>query len=82
MNTLSNPIAITKVNHATHYHVSLCRFILHSSVDIVIMLYDDQNVVVKEVTRVLEGEEYSNWGFDDNYIENIVNEELQKLQTA
>ena len=46
------------------------------------MLYDDQNFVVKEVTRVLEGEEYSNWGFDDNYIENIVNEELQKLQTA
>ena len=88
MNDLETPITFTQVVKNTRvcsrYTFQLMDWIIHKEVSLVINLYGDNTqpehclhtVVVK-----IEGDEYSQWGDDDTYIESIIQRELQKLHT-
>jgi hypothetical protein len=51
----------------------------HKSVSLVIILLDASNNEVYRIVRLIEGEEYDNWGLDDNYLDEIVEEEVKKV---
>jgi len=51
----------------------------HKSVSLVIILLDASNNEVYRIVRLIEGEEYNNWGLDDNYLDEIVEEEVKKV---
>jgi hypothetical protein len=51
----------------------------HKSVSLVICLFDASNNEVYRMGRLIEGEEYNNWGLHDNYLDKIVEEEVNKV---
>ena len=51
----------------------------HKSVSLVIILLDASNNEIYRIVRLIEGEEYNNWGLDDNYLDEIVEEEVKKV---
>jgi hypothetical protein len=55
---------------------------LNSSVTFPVKLMDSDNNLINIETISIEGEEYNNWGSDDNYIETLILTKLgfQKLQ--
>ena len=76
---LEKPVDFTKTITATKYDWVLTNVILHTSIELVIFLYDDTGEIVRQIHRLISGEEYADWGTDDSYIENIIQAELAKL---
>jgi hypothetical protein len=58
------------------FDVEVNTVILNTSARLSVRLYDQNNTIVNVQTLELTGEDYSNWGTDDNYIINYV---VQKL---
>ena len=86
MNSLETPINYTKVVREpmvfTQYRVVFSDMVLHKEVTLNIHLYGESGYsVLHTIFRKIEGDEYSQWGDDDTYIESIVQRELQKLHT-
>ena len=77
---LEKPVDFTRTITATKYDWVLTSLILHTSIELVIFLYDDSGEVIHQIRRLIGGEEYANWGVDDSYIENIIRTEITKLQ--
>ena len=50
-----------------HFTISLSNFILFTSVDIIILLYNN-DIIVDVITLKLEGDAYTNWLNDDQYL--------------
>jgi hypothetical protein len=50
--------------------------VLFKSADVLVYFYDPNNVVIRAEMLRLEGDDYTNWGLDDMYIETYV---LNKL---
>ena len=76
---LEKPVDFTKKITATKYDWVLTNVILHTSIELVIFLYDDTGEILQQIHRLISGEEYADWGTDDSYIENIIQAELAKL---
>jgi hypothetical protein len=58
------------------------NLILHKEVTLFINLFnDDSQTHIKSIQYKLEGDEYTQWGDDDSYIEKIVSAEIDKLRT-
>ena len=76
---LEKPVDFTKTITATKYDWVLTNVILHTSIELVIFLYDDTGEIPQQIHRLISGEEYADWGTDDSYIENIIQAELAKL---
>ena len=85
MNTLETPIIHNEVIKRTvvysQYTVEFVNLILHKEITLMIHLFNDQRNNVKTIQYKIEGDEYTQWGHDDTYIETIVQRELQKLNT-
>jgi len=79
---LEKPVDFTKTVTATKYDWVLTSLILHTSIELVIFLYDDLGEVLHQIHRLIDGEEYTNWGVDDSYIEAIIQAELAKLHSS
>lgn len=70
------PKDITQVNTATNVEMHMSNLVLGTSIDINVLFKDSQGRVFKmELVRV-QGDEYSQWGNDDNYLIDLV---LSKL---
>ena len=85
MNTLEPPIVQTEVitHNFTHYKTQLIDIVLHKEVTLLIHLFKDG--IFRSPTNIqykIEGEEYTQWGNDDTYIETIVQRELDKLRNT
>lgn len=78
MNTipiLPKEITIRK-NDAVKFDIQVGHLILHVSVILIVSFYDNVDNLVLRENVTLEGEEYSNWGTDDNYLIQKVCEKL------
>jgi len=67
---LDEPIVLVK--QINKYKYQLTDLIPHVSISYQIWCYNSNDVFIKALNGVIEGDEYSNWGEDDNYIENII----------
>jgi len=67
---LDEPIVLVK--QINKYKYQLTDLIPDVSISYQIWCYNSNDVFIKALSGIIEGEEYSNWGEDDNYIENII----------
>lgn len=73
------PKDVTQVDTVTNIELHTSNLVLGSSIDINVLFKDTQDRVFKvEMVRV-QGEEYSQWGSDDNYLIDLV---LSKLELS
>jgi len=70
---------IQKIINITNYSISLYSFILNYSVNIKVNVLDDTNQVINSFDTILEGDEYKNWGNNDNYITNLIEKKIHDL---
>jgi len=69
----------TKSFQIKKYRISLTNFVLHTSVTMVILFIDADNIPVYSLDKLIEGEEYDAWGTDDSYLDKIAEEEVKKV---
>ena len=87
MNTLETQIIYKETNTkiVTHYTFEFINFILHQETTLAITLYNNNDngnsIILDRILYKIEGDEYSQWGDDDTYIESIIQRELQKFNT-
>ena len=83
MNPLETPFIYEIVNtHTiTKYSVEFRDLILHKEITLLIHLFNDF-CIIQTIQYKIEGDEYSQWGNDDSYIETIVQRELDKLRNT
>jgi len=62
------------------YNVFFCNLVLHTSITLIINLFDEIGNQVHSIQKQIEGEEYELWGLDDSYLEKIIDIELQKIK--
>lgn len=74
---LKNPIQ--KVINIKSYNISLYNFILNKSVSVNVNVLEDDNQIINNFSFILEGDDYNNWGVDDNYITNLVESKIHNL---
>ena len=61
------------------YRYIITNFVLHTSVTMVILFIDVNNIPVYSLDKLIEGEEYDAWGLDDSYLDKIAEEEVKGL---
>lgn len=81
MTTLETPLEIVNTHTVNKYSVEIRNFVLHKEVTLVIHLSNDSNFV-HSIQYKIEGDEYTQWGDDDSYIETIVQREIEKLRRS
>lgn len=75
-------------DYVESHHISSYEYMVHSiipftSARIVISLKcDTDNAFQKHIYMTLEGEAYSRWGNDDNYIVDLVAEKVASLHST
>jgi acetone carboxylase gamma subunit len=74
---LKNPIQ--KIMNITQYNINFSNFILNKSVTIQVNVFDDTNTVINQFSFILEGDEYNNWGNNDDYITNLIEKKIHDL---
>ena len=71
MPELNQTITTNKIYNIVHYDVSGVMIHLHESASVcIVFTCDDGNQMYREV--VLEGDDYTNWGEDDDYINEYI----------
>ena len=66
------PATLTKTEQITNIKISVMSLQLFKSVTVVVSLFNNNDNIIDNKIIKLEGNEYSNWNNDDNYIKNIV----------
>ena len=75
----TEPKDITQVNTTTSVELHMSNLVFNSSIDINVLFKDSTGRVFKmELVRV-QGDEYSQWGNDDNYLIDLV---LSKVELS
>ena len=70
-------------HHISSYRYVITRVVPFTSADIVIILQSDSDSAFnKSIDMTIEGEEYSLWGSDDNYITDLVAKKVASLHPA
>ena len=59
---------ITETHNVAKITISVSNLILHTSADVFVTFYNENDVFVKHKLYKLEGEHYTAWGNNDNYI--------------
>lgn len=78
------PFAFTETTSTTYtvhyynYHIDHIK--LNEYAVISIIFYDENQVYLCKKDVKIEGQKYTDWGTDDKYIDDIVNEEIVKLR--
>ena len=62
----------TDVTNITGYSIVVNEIKLFQSANIRVIFYDENKTVFNVEIFSITGEEYSNWGTDDTYINNLV----------
>lgn len=69
---LDNPILVVSNFTVEKYRYELRDLKPHLEVFYQIWCYDSKNEFIKILTGKIEGEEYSAWSSDDNYIDDLI----------
>lgn len=70
------PKEIAVINTITKITIQITNIIINKSVVLLVSFYDDKDKYISTLNLNLEGEDYSNWGNDDNYLINYVSNKL------
>ena len=70
------PITVTTTNIMTKISIRRITINLNTSANIMVDLFDDNDRFIQMKNLTLSGEDYSNWGTDDNYIIEWVKQNL------
>ena len=70
-------------HHISSYRYVITRVVPFTSANIIIILQSDSDSAFnKSIDMTIEGEEYSLWGSDDNYITDLVAKKVASLHPA
>ena len=67
-----NPVVMTVNYNIVSFYYSFTGLTLFESANIRVCMNDDKGVMQKEVYYLLQGQEYKNWGGDDQYIIDLI----------
>jgi len=74
---LDTPLIKTQVIEYNRFKIKNFDLKLNEKVSIIILLYPvNSEHVVEARTIVMEGDDYTNWGNDDNYVINFIKSKL------
>ena len=62
----------TEIKEIASFDIQIVSMIIFVSVSLSITTYDENNVFSENVNMILIGDDYTNWGNDDNYLVNYV----------
>jgi hypothetical protein len=65
---LTIPITKIKTNIITNIEISINNVVLSKCANITVILKDEIGEVIEIKHLIIEGDDYLNWGSDDNYI--------------
>ena len=77
MNQLTEPIEVK--NKISKYNYSFSSLELDVSVTFDVYLFDEKEQMYKNSQLRIEGDLYNNWGQDDNYIINIIKNNIENI---
>jgi hypothetical protein len=66
------PCDISVINRIGKFTVLLQNFKINTSVELVVSLFDIKNVFISTVILSLDGDDYTAWGTDDDYLVSFV----------
>jgi len=69
---LPTPVQITKVYNITYFNYNILQVVLFTSADIFITLVDEFGNTQKQLKLTIQGDYYTPWAGDDNYIINLI----------
>jgi hypothetical protein len=69
---LPTPVQITKVYNITSFNYNILQVVLFTSADIFITLVDEIGNPQKQLKLTIQGDYYTPWAGDDNYIINLI----------
>lgn len=72
MSVIIEKKALNSVIQISSFRVQISNTVLHSSCDLIVSLYDDDYKMLRQDVLKLEGDDYLNWGVDDDYIVDYV----------
>jgi hypothetical protein len=79
------PHEISIINQIGKFTLTLTNFVLSTSVDLIVSLYDTENKFISTILMKLEGDDYLNWGNNDDYLITYIctklDFELQPIET-
>jgi len=74
---LDTPLIKTQVIEYNRFKIKNFDLTLNEKVSIIILLYPvNPEHVVEARTIVMDGDDYTNWGNDDNYVINFIKRKL------
>ena len=77
MNQITEPIEVK--NKIGKYNYSFSSLELDVSVTFDVYLFDEKEQMYKNSQLRIEGDLYNNWGQDDNYIINIIKNNIENI---
>lgn len=66
------PCDVSVINKIGSFTIILQNFKLGESVDLIVSLFDTDNKYVSTISIPLAGDDYLNWGVDDEYLVNFI----------
>jgi hypothetical protein len=76
---LPNPVEMTNTYKIVSYTYQFNNLQLFVSVSVQLCLIDDSGNVRKVVNYLVQGNEYAQWGGDDQYMINLLNSKIPGL---
>ena len=70
---LTPPITKTTITTLTSFEINSVSVKLNQSAEVLVYLKNSDNVIVASELVVIEGADYKNWGNDDQYIIEFIN---------
>jgi hypothetical protein len=78
--TIDNgPYVYTKTVDVVSFTFRVVNLIPFSSVTINVMFFDGNGAVISGNNLTLTGQDYNDWGTDDNYLVNRINKDIATL---
>ena len=66
------PLEVVTVRHRHSFSVNIVHVKMFESVMIAVTFLDENKAIIDRTTLNLTGDDYKNWGTDDNYLVNYV----------
>jgi len=70
------PYDQTTIKTVTRFRVDVNNIILFSSANLGVVLFDENNICVNSFPMIISGDEYANWGGNDEYIGQLIADKL------
>ena len=69
---IPEPVVMTVNYNIVSFYYQFVDLTLFQNANIRVSLIDDNGVMQKQITYLLQGDEYKNWGGDDQYIVDLI----------